>query len=1042
MWDTSGRRVFLSLVLVCLATLGLRATPPPGAEQVPARAPVSAARPDLSSPRQIPLHFVENGGQFPAGVGFEARTAARRVALSRDGIICEFGEAGGKTASFRAIYEGANAKVIFQAKDSLAGRINYFLGSDPGRWVSGTRAFGRIVYRELYPRVDLHVFGDGESLKCEYHIGRGGDASAIRWRYREGRANVNERGRLEVRGSLGVLTEDLPRSYQLVKGIAVPVVTGYAVSPAGDVGFCVGPYDHARELVIDPDVLYSSFLGGGSADAAYAIAVDANGESYIAGSTTSTNFPTVSGAYDTSPNGLTDVFVTKFNAAGTGLIYSTYIGGSAVESALGIAVDAGGNAIITGQTESSNFPTTAGAFDRSQNGNFDAFAVKLNAAGGSLVYSTFLGGSGFDSGSAVVLDASGNAYIAGATASSDYPTTSGAYDRTYNGSPYQDVFLSKLNAAGSALVYSTFLGGTQDDVGRAVAVGGEGDAYVTGYTDSVNFPTTAGAYDRTKGLYQDVFVAKFNASGTALVYSTFIGGSLDDSGNAIGVDSSGNAYVGGTTHSSNYPTTAGAYDTSFNGQGDAFVSKLNAAGSALAYSTFLGGSAEDAIVGLAVSDSGVVCATGQTASSDFPTTPDAFGPSLQGSVDAFITKLNAAGNLVPYSTFLGGTASDYGTAAAADRAGNVYVSGYTDSSDFPTSLGAYDRSYNRTQDAFLFALSAGLTSLPLPKHALGDFDGDGRNEIAVDFGPAGISVWDAGAWTLISASDPEGLVAGNFAGLTGDQLAADFGAAGVSIWNGATWNVISAQNAQRMVVADTDGNGRQELLVDFGALGLWLWKGGPWTQLSGANADFILAADLDGSGDDEIVGDFGALGLWQWNSGAWSQLSGADADFVIAADVDGDGAKEVIGDFGALGLWIKNSTGWTEVSSADADFMVAADLNGNGTAEVLASFGALGTWQGTIYVWTKLSSADGSDMAAANTDGNSDQEVAVDFGALGLWLRNGSQWSQLSGRNPESITAGDLDADGADELVVDFGSIGLWLWNAGVWTRISALNAD
>ncbi len=386
------------------------------------------------------------------------------------------------------------------------------------------------------------------------------------------------------------------------------------------------------------------------------------------------------------------------------LIYSTFLGGSSGDYGYAIAVDAEGRAYVTGQINSSNFPTTPGAFDPTHNGGNDAFVAKLNSTGSALDYATFLGGSNDDHGYAIAVDAEGRAYVAGITYSSDFPTTPGAFDPSYNG---DDAFVAKLNAAGSALDYATFLGGSNGDHGYAIAVDAEGRAYVAGITYSGDFPTTPGAFDPSYN-GDDAFVAKLNAAGSALDYATFLGGSNDDLGLAIAVDAEGRAYVAGWTGSSDFPTTPGAFDPSYNGGFfDAFVAKLNAAGSALDYATFLGGSNGDHGLAIAVDAEGRAYVAGWTVSSNFPTTPGAFDPSYNGGyADAFVAKLNAAGSALDYATFLGGSNGDHGHAIAVDAEGRAYVAGGTRSSDFPTTPGAFDTSYNGgDSDAYVAMLS-------------------------------------------------------------------------------------------------------------------------------------------------------------------------------------------------------------------------------------------------------------------------------------------------------------------------------------------------
>jgi hypothetical protein len=398
-------------------------------------------------------------------------------------------------------------------------------------------------------------------------------------------------------------------------------------------------------------LVYSTFLGGTSNDRGLGIAVR-DRKAHVTGFTESSDYPTTPGAFDTSYGGSdtfgSDAYVSKLNATGSALEYSTFLGGEgSADEGYDIAVDGSGMAYVTGQTNSSDFPTTPGAFDTIKGGALDAYVSKLNATGSALVYSTFLGGEGGEAGSDIAVDGSGMAYVTGNTCcAADFPTTPGAFDRIFNRTGNQDAYVSKLNATGSALVYSTFLGGWRNDRGRGIAVR-KGRAYVTGGTESANFPTTPGAFDTTfngssKGS-EDAYVSKLNARGSALVYSTYLGGEGDsDAGFDIAVDGSGMAYVTGLTCcTADFPTTSGAFDTTFN-SGDAYVSKLNTIGSALVYSTFLGGSGIDVGQGIAVRG-GMAYVTGVADRPDFPTTPGAFDTTFdrpdENVQDAFVTKL-------------------------------------------------------------------------------------------------------------------------------------------------------------------------------------------------------------------------------------------------------------------------------------------------------------------------------------------------------------------------------------------------------------------
>jgi hypothetical protein len=498
----------------------------------------------------------------------------------------------------------------------------------------------------------------------------------------------------------------------LIGGKRVSVAISYVVTRSrGGYGFALASHDPSYPVVIDPGLGFSTFVGGAGTEAGNAIAVDRKGNAYVTGTTMSPDFPTTPGAFDTTYNGgLGDVFVAKLNATGNGLVYSTFLGGAGNDVGEGIVLDRAGRAYIAGRTDSADFPTTAGAFDTTQNGGSDVFVAKLNRAGDALAYSTFVGGAGQDRGLDISADPAGNAYITGSAGPGNFPTTPGAFDTTYNGG-LSDVFVAKLNATGSALVYSTFLGGFGGEFGEGLAVDEAGQAYVAGLTDSTDFPTTRGAFDRTyNGGGSEAFVTKLNATGSALPYSTFLGGAVYDEGFGLALDPVGNAHVTGFTGSADFPATAGAFDTTYNGGLDVFVSVLNAAGSALLYSTFLGGTGSESANAIVLDRSGNTYVTGGTGSADFPATAGAFDTTYNGGYDVFVSVLNAVGSALVYSTFLGGVDRDEGVGIALGRTGNAYVTGSTSSPKFPTTAGAFDRTLGGGSDAFVTMLPIGATS--------------------------------------------------------------------------------------------------------------------------------------------------------------------------------------------------------------------------------------------------------------------------------------------------------------------------------------------
>lgn len=413
------------------------------------------------------------------------------------------------------------------------------------------------------------------------------------------------------------------------------------------------------------------------------------------------------------------------------LIYSFFLGGNSDNAGSRIVVDNSGNIYIAGSTYSPDFPTTINGYDTSTNGRHDGFVTKFNSAGSLLIYSTYIGGSNNDSANGLAIDNDGNVYITGNTNSTDFPTTPGAFDNTYNGGT-PDIFVSKLNNTGSALIYSTYLDGGGENNSVGIAVDNSGNASIAGWTNSGSFPTTSGAF-RTGycGGYWDGFVSKLNADGSALVYSTYLGGWGWDRCYGMTADNEGNTYVTGYTQSANFPVTAGAYNTMYN-NADTFITKFNSAGTALVYSTFIGGNDYDEGNGIVVDNDRNAYVTGITQSSNFPTTPYAFDTTPNGGIDVFVCKLNSAGSSLLYSTYLGGANSDEGLGIAIDPLDNAYVVGLTLADNFPTTIGAFDNTHNGLgYDGFVSKLSNDGTRLIYSTY-LGGSSVDACQSIAVD----------------------------------------------------------------------------------------------------------------------------------------------------------------------------------------------------------------------------------------------------------------------------------------------------------------------
>jgi hypothetical protein len=669
---------------------------------------------------QLPLSFEANVGQADPQVDFISRGSGYTLFLSpREAVLAlpstspPDSSKKQESAVLRMKFVGSEAKPRVVGHEKLPGKINYFIGKDRSQWRAGVSTYAKVGYENLYPGVDLVYYGNQRQLEYDFVVRPGIDPNVIALSFDGAdQLQVDAAGELVLRARGSEIRQRKPVIYQEVNGVRQEVAGSYKLKDPNTVGFELGDYDTSKPLVIDPVLVYSTFLGGANVDAGFDITVDAAGNAYVTGHTqlliVPSTFPTTPGAFDTTHNGSFDAFVTKLNPSGSALVYSTFLGGSDLDSGSGIAVDSTGNAYVTGTTFSPDFPTTAGALDTTLGGVRDAFVTKLNPTGAALVYSTYFGGSETDLGGSIAVDSSGNAYVSGNTMSFNFPTTPGAFDTILNSNDVLEAFVMKLNPSGSALVYSTLLGGSNGSSSNDIALDASGSVYVIGSASSADFPTTPGAFDTTFS-GGDVFVTKLNATGTAPIYSTFLGGTARDEGRSIAIDASGNAYATGITLSPDFPTTAGAFDTTYNGNFDAFVTKLNSSGSALVYSTYLGDVDFVTTNDIAVDASGSVYVTGSTSSPNFPTTADAFDTTFNGGPsDVFVTQFNASGSALVYSTLLGGSgdtstgiADDEGLGIALDNVGGIYVTGSTRSANFPTTPGAFDTTHNGVSDAFV-----------------------------------------------------------------------------------------------------------------------------------------------------------------------------------------------------------------------------------------------------------------------------------------------------------------------------------------------------
>ena len=724
---------------------------PSGGVAQSASQPTASAKASVSARyARLPLAFESNQGQAAQGVEFVARGGGYTLSLTRTAAVLalrgpkpvsrtrRFASPTGPSAlatrasspaTIHMDVVDASPGAHIAGEDPFPGTVNYFLGNDPAKWQSHVPTYASVRCTNVYPGIDLVYYGNRRQLEYDFRLAPHADPARIRLQFRGAdRLAITQAGDLAISTAGSQISFRKPTVFQQIGSLRRPVSGRFVLRAGNTVGFEVGRYDRSRPLVIDPTLVYATYLGGSGfpGDEGDAIAVDKDGNLLIAGSTDSTDFPVTTGAFQTTDSASSDanvLFVTKLNPTGTALVYSTYIGGTSGDWEGGLATDASGDVFVAGYTYSKDYPVTQGAFMTTntawQHSAESAFVTELSADGSSLVYSTFLSGTGDggfgDEAKAIAVDGNGNAYVTGEAYSMDFPVTQGAFQTKNNATDSgSNAFLAKLNSTGTALVYSTYIGGSGASLvgeqGNAVAIDSNGNAYIAGHSYSSDFPVTKGAFQQTnpgaKNGAPNAFVAKFNVDGTALSYATYLGGNgiatYGDLAYGLAVDKSGNTYVTGETYSSNFPVTAGAFqganNAASNGSSNVFVTKLNAQGSALIYSTYIGGSGQfespgDLPAALAIDAGGNAYITGSAYSADYPVTSNALQSTNRAAhlneSNPFVTLVNAAGSGLLFSTYLGGTEPDYGNALVTDGAGNVYIAGTAYSTDFPVTKGAY-----------------------------------------------------------------------------------------------------------------------------------------------------------------------------------------------------------------------------------------------------------------------------------------------------------------------------------------------------------------
>lgn len=756
------------VLLILLVFIGGWTTPPGAAAQAN-MSQVAVADLQFQPPSQgISLTFMENIGQFDASVRFQASNGNTTLFLTDDALWVSLtdlppqadpvseakapaavagADESGRRVDLKLSFSGANHHPRLEPFEEQGVKVSFLTGADPSQWRADVPAWAGVRYVNLYPGIDLEITGQNGQLTPRLVVREPASLPKVSLRVEGADALAVQDNHLRLTTPLG----DFALPLLTVAG-ADPKVEP-AISMADDIPQVSAPFASTSLLAPGvtstgtPDLRYSTYLGGSGTDQASSIALDSEGNVYIIGRTYSTDLPTTPGAYDISQNGAYDVFVTKLGPDGGTLLYSTYLGGSSEDIGTGIAVDSAGNAYITGHTYSTDFPTTPGASDTTLSGQRDAFVAKLNESGNGLVYSTYLGGDSWDYGKCIAIDDSGSAYVGGFTHGS-FPVTAGAAQTVFGG--MGDGFVTKFSPDGGTVLYSTYIGGYSWEAIPGIAVDHAGHAYLATGTPSDDFPTTPGAYDRvcencSTNYSGDAAAVKLSADGSQFVYSTLVGGTKAPSEEGfldVAVDSAGNAYFVGLSNETNFPTTPNALQRSLGGGEDVVVVKLNADGSDLLYSTYLGGSGIDRGYGITIDENGNAYVTGRTTSTNLPTVNPLQAVNA-GGYDAFLAVVNADASALLYSSYLGGSGDEnresngdgYADIALDPTRRTVHLTGYTASTDFPTTANAYDRSFNGgASDAFVTGLSVTTDTDTFTRITSGDIVNEGGRSTGACWG--------------------------------------------------------------------------------------------------------------------------------------------------------------------------------------------------------------------------------------------------------------------------------------------------------------------